>query len=366
MGRGPTFKRDALLAAYVAAQGRTLTARIAAAAATAGCSAGTMQRAVNGSGQPLEPRRRGGGKKPTFTPEMIETAWNAAKGPSKASRVRAAAAALGCTPATVLRRLKGRAGEGRLSTSPSGPAPIMDRKPLILSVGHPATVEKRTLFPTTVREVGQEWLLKGGEHSGKIGRVVTKGAWKGFPIYSLTLEERATCPTSCGHWSSCFGNHMPMARRWRHGPELEWRLRREVAALELDHPKGFAVRLHQLGDFMSVGYVAMWRELLERHPALHAFGFTARINTTEDEIAYAVALLVRDYWTRCDPPRFAIRFSNAPVFSRSTLTMESPVQKPADAVICPMQYTPGGKKTESCGSCALCWQSTKRVAFLIH
>ena len=100
----------------------------------------------------------------------------------------------------------------------------------------------------------------------------------------------------------------------------------------------------------------MWRGLLERHRALHCFGFTARIDTMDDEIAYALALLVRDYWTRCDPPRFAVRFSNAPVFSRSTVTLESPVQKPADAVICPMQF--GLKREEGrkagCSSCARC------------
>ena len=367
MGRGPTYRQDALLAAFGTAQGRSLTARIAAAAQAAGCSAGTMQRAVNGSGAPSEayPQRRGG-KPARFTPTMIEAAWNAAAGPSKSARLRAAAQALGCTPATVTRFLKGRSGEGRASSSPAGPAAIEARKTLILAVGHPATVENRTLFPTTVRDVGQEWLLKGGEHSGKIGRLVSKGAWKGFPIFTLTLEERATCPASCRHWGSCYGNNMPMARRWRHGPELEWRLRREIAALELDHPRGFVVRLHSLGDFYSVGYVAMWRELLERHPALHAFGYTAHVEPSEDAVAYELAILVRDYWARLDPPRFAVRFSNAPVCSRSTVTLEVPSQRPPDAVICPAQWTPSGKKAGTCSSCALCWGSTKRIAFLQH
>ena len=366
MGRGPTFNRDALLAAYGAAEGRSLTAKIAAAAAATGCSAGTMQRAVNGSGAGEAAPRRGVGKPARFTPVMIETAWNASVGPSKSSRLRAAAQALGCTPATVARFLKGRSGAGRASSSPAGPTRIEERRVLMLDVGHPATVEKRTLFPTTVRDVGQEWLLKGGEHSGKIGRRVRKGAWKGFPIFTLTLEERATCPVSCCLFSSCYGNHMPMARRWRHGEALEWRLRREVAALELEHREGFVVRLHSLGDFYSTAYVAMWRELLERHPALHVFGYTAHVEPIEDEIAYELALLVRDYWTRLDPPRFAVRFSNAPIHARSTVTLEGPGQRPADAVICPAQYTPSGKKAESCASCALCWGSTKRVAFLRH
>ena len=31
------------------------------------------------------------------------------------------------------------------------------------------------------------------------------------------------------------------------------------------HVNGFAVRLHNLGDFYSVEYVELWRKLLERH-----------------------------------------------------------------------------------------------------
>jgi hypothetical protein len=61
---------------------------------------------------------------------------------------------------------------------------------------------------------------------------------------------------------------MHFAERMRAGPDLEWRLVREVALLDVDHPGGFAVRLHNLGDFYSVRYVELWAELLERHPGL--------------------------------------------------------------------------------------------------
>lgn len=302
-----------------------------------------------------------------FKPEMIDTAWGAARGSSKSARLRAAAAALGCTVATVQRHLKGRTGSAS-SHSNTGPSPIGERKPLLLSIMHPAIVEARTLFPTTVRDVGDEWLLKGGDNSAKIGREVRKGPWKGFPIYTLTLEERATCPTSCAVYGSCYGNHMTFARRWRHGAALEWRLEREVPALELKHPRGFVVRLHSLGDFYSVEYVRLWRRLLESCTALRVFGYTARIDTMADEVAYEVALLVRDYWTRLDVPRFAVRFSNAPIFARSTTTIETPIQRPADAVICPAQYvsTPAAKKAECCAQCALCWDTDRRIAFLRH
>jgi Gene product 88 len=307
------------------------------------------------------------GKPIKFQPDAVRAAYEAAPGKSRAAKARNAAVSLGCSLGTVARTVKGRTGDA-LSRSPSGPAPLGLRRATVLAVGHPATVESRTVFPTMVFDVGEEWLLKSGDHSAKIGGRVTKGAWKGFPIYTLTLEERATCPVSCRHWSSCMGNNMPFARRWRPGHDLEWRLRHEVSALEMKHRRGFAVRVHALGDFYSVGYVEMWRELLERHPALHVFGYTARIDPNEDEIAYALALMVRDYWTRCDPPRFAVRFSNAPILARSTVTIESPMQKPRDAVICPAQYaaTRSGKKAQNCGSCALCWDTVKRVVFVQH
>lgn len=298
--------------------------------------------------------------------EVIRRTFDETHGPSRAWRLRAVCEKVGCSPGTAARAVKGRSGV-RLSKSPTGPAHAEDSKPMILHVGHPATIEKRTLFPTMVRDVGGERLLKPGENSGKIGRVVTKGPWKGFPIYTLTLEERATCPTSCRSWASCYGNHMPFARRFRHGADLEWRLEREVAALELDHPRGFAVRLHSLGDFYSVRYVKLWRRLLKSCKALHVFGYTARIDSIGDEIAYELALLVRDYWVRMEScPRFAVRFSNAPVAARSTITLESPVSVPDDAILCPVQWTPSGKRAEACGSCGLCWNTWRRIAFLIH
>jgi hypothetical protein len=45
------------------------------------------------------------------------------------------------------------------------------------------------------------------------------------------------------------------------GPDLEWKLEREVAMLSIDYPN-FVVRLHGAGDFYSVAYVELWRTLL--------------------------------------------------------------------------------------------------------
>jgi hypothetical protein len=225
-------------------------------------------------------------------------------------------------------------------------------------VNHPAVTGGRTIFPGTVKDAtGTENVLVEGKNSRKIGGLIFKGRWKDFPIYTLTLEERATCPKSCVHWRSCYGNGMHMARRNKPGSMFEARLGLELALLQSRFPKGFAVRLHVLGDFYSVDYVQQWAVWIESFPALHVFGFTARWDTDKDPIA---AELVRFALQRGD--RFKIRFSNAPIDEWSTVSVEHPLQVPADAILCPQQLG----KTESCGTCALCWQSSRRIAFLQH
>lgn len=184
-----------------------------------------------------------------------------------------------------------------------------------------------------------------------------KGEWREFPIYILNLEERRTCPTACRHWRSCYGNHMQWLQRMEAGADLEYRLEREVALLSIDHAN-FCVRLHGVGDFYSPQYVVMWRALLERHRGLHIWGYTARTDVDNDPIAAALAALARDAgWSR-----FAMRFSNSTFPLRSTVTIESVRQKPADSFVCPEQTG----LTESCSTCGACWATEKRVAFLQH
>lgn len=227
---------------------------------------------------------------------------------------------------------------------------------IVLAESHPAVLENRTLFPKgrVAPEPGK--LLKSGVHSGKIGAVILKGKWAGYPVYTLTLEERATCPP-CVHKLNCYGNNSPFSRRIKHGPQFEWMLEREVAGLELAHPLGFAVRLHALGDFYSWGYVNLWRTLMERHQALHVWGYTAHIDADGDVIARTLAIMVREFW-----PRFAMRFSNGEGLKMTTVSIDRAADRPADAIICPAQL----QQSESCSTCALCWQSTARIAFLKH
>jgi hypothetical protein len=220
---------------------------------------------------------------------------------------------------------------------------------------HPALTEGRSIFASTVRGGRNRWALKSGTNSWKIGGQILKGHWKNFPVFTLTLEERKTCPTSCHHWRSCMGNRMNFADRVQADADLHWRLEREVQLLAAEHPDGFAVRLHVLGDFFSTEYVALWARLLEQHPELHVFGFSAR-HDKGDPIAEALIELVERQW-----PRFAVRFSNAP-FAPATITVEHPLQVPAGTVCCPEQTG----RTESCSTCGICWSTKKRVAFLQH
>lgn len=311
----------------------------------------------------VAPRPRG--KQTQFTVEAVKDCH------ARGLTIEQTMAELGCSRATVAKK---RAEAGIVDRPGRKPgqareAPEQRRNSRHVShnvVAKPATMppvdlpalsEHRTLYPSTIVPVeGLLNVLVKGDNSWKIGGKVVKGRWKGFPVYTLTLEERATCPTSCAHWRSCYGNSMHLAKRIAHGAAFEDRLGLELGLLQSRHPTGFAVRLHVLGDFYSAAYVDLWRSFLARFPALRVFGFSARWQSS-DPIGAALLRLVMEQWDR-----FAIRFSNAPSEECSTVSLEHPVQKPADAVICPQQLG----KTANCGTCGLCWATTKRIAFLRH
>lgn len=240
-----------------------------------------------------------------------------------------------------------------------------------LKVDHPAVIEGRILFPGRVRDPGKfepRRSLSDGGHalvSGinqmKLGGVVKKGAWRGMPIFSLTLEERATCPSSCMHWGSCYGNGMPFAWRLRHGPELKIKLGREIEELAELYPGGFVVRLHLLGDFVSVPYVRQWRSWLDQYPALHIFGYTAWAPSTA--IGAAVAELAALRWDR-----FAVRLSSTEAGPGRAMTLwqtPGPLLPKDSMIVCPVQLG----KTTSCATCGLCWSPAARdktILFIAH
>lgn len=230
---------------------------------------------------------------------------------------------------------------------------------VVLVPGHSAEVEGRSLFPTTVNAVDDprvKRLLKSGHNSRKIGRRVEKGRLTMAPIFTLTLEERKTCPRSCKTWRSCYGNGMPYAQRLVHGPQFEAMLWAELAALQRKHPRGFLVRLHVLGDFYSVEYVDLWAEALVAFPALNVFGFTAR-SPVSDPIGQAIDRIASSNWLR-----FAVRWSGKSGDRFASRVIPDGEAEDPDAITCPAQIG----KAENCARCALCWQSTRSIAFIRH
>jgi hypothetical protein len=223
-----------------------------------------------------------------------------------------------------------------------------------LADDHPALVIGQSLFQARVEHPDDRpRLLIDGHNSRKIGRRVMKGKLRGAPIFTLTLEERATCPRTCAEWRTCYGNSMNWARRIKHGPDFERRLWEELADKQAKHPGGFLVRLHILGDFYSVPYAELWAEALDAYPALHVFGYTARQPGTA--IGDVVSGLLGAY-----PDRWNIRFSGIDGPKHGSIVVDQAGD--TDRIVCPAQLG----KTDCCATCALCWQSDHTIAFLRH
>lgn len=235
-----------------------------------------------------------------------------------------------------------------------------DHAAAALAPDHPALAESRTLFPSMVVPAdAAPRLLISGHNSRKIGDRVTRGPWAGMPIFTLTLEERATCPPSCGLLDACYGNAMPFARRHAHGPELVIRLGQELHDLSSAYQAGFVIRLHVLGDFWSVEYVEFWRRALAEYPALRVFGYTAWERGTP--IGDAVHRLATEQWDR-----FAVRQSVAPdaalCAAQATTIWRMPEgQRVAEGYVCPAQTG----RTECCGTCGICWAPGARYTRIV-
>ena len=246
-----------------------------------------------------------------------------------------------------------------------GPYEAEPDRVMALDPAHPAARDGRTLFPSTVNSVAASpRLLVSGANNPKLGGRVSQGHRTGWPLYHLTLQERASCPRTCANWLHCYGDAMHMARRHDHeDPALIPALEAELSALQAAHPRGFVVRLHTLGDFFSVDYVRAWGRFLGQFPALHVFGYTARRLTDEDPesraIAQALMQMAADDWDR-----WAIRTSHVEPGPMRAIVVEREPSDPA-VLLCPAQ----DHKTASCATCGLCWSRTvahKTIAFKKH
>lgn len=237
-----------------------------------------------------------------------------------------------------------------LSIKPHGPR-------VHLAPDHPALVDGHTIFPSRVEHPDDRpRLLIDGHNSRKIGRRVLKGRWKGFPIFTLTLEERATCPRSCAEWATCYGNNANWARRIMHGRALEERLWDELADKQREHPGGFVVRLHVLGDFYSTDYAELWAEALEAYPALHVFGYTA--HPPASPVGRIISELLGVH-----AARWRMRFSGHDGPTGGAIVVDQ-LSDAGGHLVCPAQLDATGQR--HCASCALCWHSDRTIAFLRH
>lgn len=233
-------------------------------------------------------------------------------------------------------------------------------QPRLTGIGQPAfVVEGRTKFPGRVLSIADfPNLLVSGHSNVKIGRDVRKGKLRGYWIYYLSLEERKTCPESCKHWQSCYGNNMPFARRIDHtDPVFYTELHDQVERLvNVRGREGVLIRLHALGDFFDEDYVRFWANLLYKFPTLAVYGYTARQITTP--IGYAIQKELNiPFSDKC-----LVRFSDGGLDIMSTVSIGTPAACPPNAFICPEQTG----KTRCCATCALCWSTVKNVAFLEH
>jgi hypothetical protein len=222
-----------------------------------------------------------------------------------------------------------------------------------ISALHPAYRSGRSIFTSRVFDPDEvQRVLKTGHQSRKIGKAVMKGPRRGWPIFTLTLEERATCPRTCRAWGICYGNNMHAAERIVAGEALEAALWQELADLDAEYPRGFLVRLHVLGDFYSAAYVKLWREALAAFPALHVFGFTAH-DPADAGMGEALFDLATRQWER-----FALRFSGLGGGRFASRIGDGD----SEAVPCPAQTG----ASECCATCMLCVHSQRSILFRRH
>lgn len=233
-----------------------------------------------------------------------------------------------------------------------------------LPTGHLALTENRTLFPSTVVDVDENFegdVLVSGQNNRKLGKTVTKGKFKGYELYGLSLEERATCPTHCSARGYCYGNTMQLARRHRivDLDLFELALQDQITDI-LETSEGVLVRLHVLGDFQSVDYIRVWAKLLIKFDGLACYGYTH--HSPDDAFGISIQNL-KDMF----PDRFRIRWSGETKRQDGAIVINEIPSGPRfnGALVCPAQTD----ATACCASCGLCWEGASKketIAFIKH
>ena len=213
----------------------------------------------------------------------------------------------------------------------------------------------RTIYTNNVYDsISHNGRLLKVSNNKKLGKSkILKGRHKNKLIYSLSLEERKTCPTSCFHWKTCYGNNMPFAHRFMGNDALMKRLDDELNLLSTKHKEGILIRLHVVGDFFSVRYVKFWKKMLGKYSNISIFGYTAR--TPFSNIGKEISILRSLEWDR-----FSVRFSNS--FEKLSANSQDLLGN-KQGIICPEQLD----KTKNCASCGLCWNNkVDNIIFKTH
>jgi len=233
-----------------------------------------------------------------------------------------------------------------------------------------------TIFPKTILDMAKEKTslsvfksastnkkLSGikdtGKSAGKAGKYnrITRGKYKGYRMYALTLVERETCSTACEHWHDCYGNNLYLAKRYR--LDLD-RLKSDLDKLAQKEKGKFILRLHILGDFSTVEYIQFYLDSLVRYPDMVIFGYSRSWDNPElrpllDQLQ--------------NHNRVHLRYSGMKSETMTALSMDSDYTKKlvADkkAFVCPVQ---AGSKIDACMDCGLCFNPrvSTPVAFITH
>jgi hypothetical protein len=215
--------------------------------------------------------------------------------------------------------------------------------------GHPALEKAITIHPTARRSPLETTILKSVAANSKMGKgsnVITKGRWRGMPMFCMSLEERKTCYTGCQQWATCFANNSAFAHRIDHThPQFLEKLDLEIAEKALVYRHGFVIRPHIVGDFYSPEYAQFWLDQVTKHKNLRIFGFTHWPR------ASLIGLVIQE-GNKDD--RVWIRFSDQ--------GGEMSANVEGEGITCPEQTG----ATASCLTCGLCWTSQKAVNFKLH
>ena len=149
---------------------------------------------------------------------------------------------------------------------------------------------------------------------------------------------------------------MPFAHRLEHGTELENRLIREVrdkCRAAAEKGRKVLIRLHVLGDFYSVAYVRMWRQLLVIHKNLYVWGYTHVTEADNLQIHHELVRAREGF-----PERWHVRWSDTG--GRFSANSE---ELGTSGIVCPEQEG----KTAACTTCSLCWDAPdKNIIFKTH